>query len=289
MRTTIRNPIEWVSDQIGGLARQAGAAGETVSVRPGSALPEVRRIRIGDLRTVLERGLDDFGAFRSDVLFLCLMYPLIGLLLVWFSFERGLMPLIFPLVSGFALLGPIFAVGLYEISRRREAGRPVTWADAFGVLASPRLGAIATLGLLLVGLFVAWLFVAQAIYVATLGAEPPTSFAAFADAVFTTGAGWVLIVAGIGTGFLFAVAAFAVSVVSLPMLLDRDVGLGTAIAASLQAVMRNPGPMTVWAGLVVVGLVLGALPFFLGLIVALPVLGHATWHLYRSVVADARS
>jgi uncharacterized membrane protein len=141
-------------------------------------------------------------------------------------------------------------------------------------------------GLLLMAIFAIWLNVAIAIYDLTLGPEPPLSAAAFMRDVFTTEMGWTMIGVGVGVGFLFAVLVLAISVVSVPLLLDRDVGLATAIATSVRAVLTNPGPMAAWGLIVAFALVLGSLPLFLGLVFVMPVLGHATWHLYRRVVAS---
>jgi uncharacterized membrane protein len=246
--------------------------------------PTVRRIKVADLRDVLARGLDDFGAYRTDVIFLCLVYPFVGIALAWLTFGYNFLPLLFPLASGFALVGPVVAVGLYEMSRRREQGLSITWADAFGVVNSPAFGAILILGLLLVAIFLFWLLVATLIYQVTLGPEPPASIAVFARDVFTTGAGWTMIVVGVGVGFFFALLVLAISVVSFPLLLDQDVGLGAAVSTSIDSVAANPGPMAVWGLIVASALLIGSIPVFLGLIFVLPVLGHATWHLYRKVV-----
>jgi uncharacterized membrane protein len=279
----IRNPVEWGVDQI----RSVGTAIESIS-RVGhrtQEAPTVRRITVADLGDALARGLDDFAAFRTDVAFLCVIYPVVGLVLARLAFGYEMLPLLFPLASGFALIGPVAAVGLYEMSRRREAGAEVSWADAFGVVRAPAFGAIVLFGLLLMAIFLVWLNVAIAIYDLTLGPEQPASVGAFARDLFTTDMGWTLIGGGIGIGFLFAVLVLAISVVSVPLLLDRDIGLTAAVRTSLRAVAANPGSMAVWGLIVATGLAIGSIPLFLGLIIVMPVLGHATWHLYRRVVA----
>jgi uncharacterized membrane protein len=283
----IRNPIEWGVDQLKTAEQALERAGHSLR-RPeetrDAPLPAVRQIELADLRDVLEKGFSDFGAYRTDVIFLCIIYPLAGLVLARLAFGYDMLPLLFPLASGFALIGPVAAVGLYEISRRREQGVDIAWADAFGVVRAPAFGAIVVLGLLLLAIFLLWLAAAYAIYLVTLGPEPPASIGSFVRDVFTTGAGWALIVVGVGVGFLFAVLVLTISVVSFPLLLDRDVGLYTAVATSVRAVLANPVPMAAWGLIVAGGLVIGSIPVLLGLIIVMPVLGHATWHLYRRLV-----
>ena len=280
---TIRNPIEWTTDQL----KLVGLAAESVTHagdRAGEGRPEVRHIAIADLWDVLKKGLDDFAEYRTDAIFLCLIYPVVGLVLARLASGYGLLPLLFPIASGFALVGPVAAVGVYEISRRHEEGAPVAWRDAFGVVRSRSFGAIVGLGLLLVAIFLVWLGVAQAIYNLTLGPELPTSIGSFIRDVLTTGAGWAMIIVGIGVGFLFALLVLMIGVVSFPILLDREVGIGTAVSTSVRAVTTNPVPMAAWGLIVAAGLVLGTIPVLLGLIFVMPVLGHATWHLYRKLI-----
>ncbi|MEA2756834.1 MAG: hypothetical protein QOJ54_3123 [Aliidongia sp.] len=284
---TIRNPIDWGTDQLRFAAHAVEEASHAVYHREedvDSLRPSVHRIGVADVRDVLAKGFSDFAACRTDVIFLCLLYPIIGLILERFAFGYEMLPLLFPIASGFTLIGPAAALGLYEMSRRRERGAEVSWTDAFGVFHSPSFGAITVLAFTLIGLYVLWLLAADMIYQVTLGPQTPTSIPAFFEDVFTTGAGWLMIGVGTGVGFLFAVLAMAISVVAFPLLLDREVGIDTAIWTSIWAVMRNPGPMALWAVIVTAALVIGALPLFVGLMVVLPVLGHATWHLYRRLV-----
>jgi uncharacterized membrane protein len=283
----IRNHVEWGFDQARLAVLTVGSLGRSVRGSQESrdaAMPPVRRIKAADLGDVLVRGIDDFEAYRTDVIFLCLIYPVVSIVLVWLTFSHGMLPLLFPLASGFALVGPFAAVGLYEMSRRREQGIPITWADAFGAISSPAFGAILVLGLVLLAILLLWLFAANVIYELTLGPEPPVSIAAFAREIFTTSAGWAMTLIGVSVGFLFAVLVLTISVVSFPLLLDRDVGLATAVRTSIRAVAANPSPMAVWGLIVAGGLVIGSISAFLGLIIVMPVLGHATWHLYRKVV-----
>jgi len=282
----IRNPVEWGVDQLrlaGHAVESVGRAGRRVRELHMPA-PAVRRIGVAEIRDALVQGVEDFAAFRTDVVFLCVVYPLVGLVLARLAFGYDMLPLLFPLASGFALVGPFAAVGMYEMSRRREESGEASWADAFAVVRSPSFGAIVMLGLLLMAIFLLWLGAAMTIYDLTLGPEPPASIGGFARDVLTTERGWALIVIGCGVGFLFALLSLSISVVSFPLLLDREVGFETAVRTSLRAVMANPGPMALWGLIVAASLVLGSIPLFLGLIVVMPTLGHATWHLYRKVV-----
>ena len=173
------------------------------------------------------------------------------------------------------------------MSRRREQGLPTNWATAFSVLGSPSFGAIAALVLLLTAIFLIWLGVAWGIYAMALGQIEPNQISTmqFMRDVLTTREGWWMIGIDMSVGFLFAVFVLMISVVSFPMLLDRDVGLLTAMHTSIRAVMENPGPMALWGLIVAASLVIGSIPLFVGLVIVIPVLGHATWHLYRRLLS----
>jgi uncharacterized membrane protein len=281
----VENPFEFVLEKLGWAVADVGRAVLPNPARHvGQAVPVVRKIAVGDLIDALKKGVADVGATRDDVLFIGLIYPLAGLVLARLALNLDLLPLVFPLASGFALIGPFAAVGLYELSRRREKGEHVTWADTFGVLRSPALGSILGVGAILLALFFLWLAVAYQIYLLNLGHAAPQTIASFERSVFQTGGGWAMIAEGFGVGFLFAALAFAIGVVSVPLLLDRDVGMVTAVMTSLKAARENLGVMIAW-GVVVAGLLaLGSLPALVGLIFIVPLLGHATWHLYRRLI-----
>jgi len=253
------------------------------------AAPVIRKIEIKDIREALEEGLNDFWAMPSHAAFLGLVYPLCGMVLAYAPSYQNALQLLFPLASGFALVGPFAAVGLYEMSRRRELGLEISWKYAFNVLRSPSIPSIAALGALLLTIFAAWILSSQWLYTALYGPTPPAVFVDFLQQVASTERGWLLVSAGCFIGFCFAAVTLAVSVVSFPLLLDRDAGALTAVATSIKTVLKNPVPMALWGLIVAAALLIGSLPFFIGLTLVVPVLAHATWHLYRKVIVRDRA
>jgi uncharacterized membrane protein len=267
------------------MERQAMTSVRTIAHTAADIRPlTVRKIGVADLREALSQGVEDFLAIPSQLLLLGVIYPVVGVIAARAASGADLLPLVYPLVAGLALMGPVTAVGIYELSRRREKGLPVSWRNAFDVLRSPAIGSILLLGLMLVAILVAWLASAQAIYDWAMGGVAAASPAELI-ARLQTPAGLKLFLVGNAVGLVFALVTFALTVVSFPLLLDRDVGPIAALRTSLAAVAANPGVMALWAATIAVTLVIGALPLFAGLAVVMPVLGHASWRLYRKVVA----
>jgi uncharacterized membrane protein len=250
-------------------------------------MPAIRTISVGDLAGILRRGSADFWSKPSHYILLMLIYPVIGIVLTVWMEGFHTWPLLYPLVGGFALLGPIAALPLYEISRRREQGEDTSWSEALGAFRSPAMGSILAVGAMLLVLFTLWLASAQALYETLFGASTPRTLLGLLDQVFNAPGGLTLLAVGTGLGTLFALVVLCTTVIAFPLLLDRDVGAYVAIETSLRAVLYNRVPMLCWGLIVGAALFLGALPLFVGLAVALPILGHSTWHLYRAVVEPA--
>lgn len=252
--------------------------------RKRSAHPEVRRIELEDLLDAIVKGLADFNAMPTHLVFLAIVYPIMAFSVAGFYGNLNMLPFIFPLVAGYTLLGPLVATGMYELSRRREFGRYTSRTNAFLVFKSHSIIGISILGLILMGIYAAWIYAARFVYVAQFGTGPVDSYLGFASQVLTTEAGVTMIVVGSAIGLVFAIVVLSFSVVSFPMLLDLDVDVYTAVQTSVRAVALNPIVMAIWGIIVGASLFIGALPFFVGLGIVLPVLGHSTWHLYRKLV-----
>ncbi len=282
-------------------------ANEESVTRAGLASPQpsIREIGVSDILEALKEGLDDFKEMPTHLVFLCLIYPIVTLIFARAYAGYDIVPLVFPLLAGYTLIGPLVATGMYELSRRRENGLDYSRRHVFDILQYPSVGSIAMLGIVLMFIYIVWLSGAQIIYEANFGRSAglvplrvidsaqnapvmaaPETVMEFANQLFTTTAGWMLIVVGCAVGLVFAVTVLALSVVSFPMILDRNVSAMMAARTSIRAVAANPVTMAIWGIVVAVALLIGSLPFFVGLAIVLPVLGHATWHLYRKTVGD---
>ena len=246
--------------------------------------PTVRIIGLRDLKDALARGIADFSAMPTHAVFLCLIYPIVGLLLARLTLGYELLPLLFPLAAGFALLGPFVAIGLYEVSRRREAGQELSMRGIWSTVKSrSEIGWMAFVTLFF---FVIWMYQVRLLIALLIGLNASfSSLREFVTVVLTTNEGLLFLAIGNAVGAALSLILFSLTVVSFPLLLDRDVDFVTAMVTSVRAVVMSPVPMIGWAAVIVVLLIVSALPYFLGLLVTLPILGHATWHLYRRVVA----
>ncbi|PCD02140.1 hypothetical protein COC42_11755 [Sphingomonas spermidinifaciens] len=245
---------------------------------------EVRRIGKADLDWALAEGWRDFRERRGDLMFLGLIYPAVCLMAVIVAMNDALLPLLFPAIAGLSIAGPAVAAGFYELARRREEGLESDWSHFLDPLKGRSRTPILTLTAVLFGLFLVWLAAAYAIYAFTFGAENQMRAADLFGRLFTTSAGWEMMVVGNLAGLAFAVVALVVSFVSFPMVVDKPVDAGTAIATSIAAARANPGETAGWGLRVVALLALGTIPFAVGLAVVLPWLGYATWHLYTRIV-----
>ncbi|MFN3294310.1 MAG: DUF2189 domain-containing protein [Gemmobacter sp.] len=255
-----------------------------VSAQPAAAAPVIRALAPADLSAALAAGWRDLTRAPLFGLFFAGVYVLGGWMLVWALTASGQVWWTIPITLGFPLLGPFIATGFYEISRRLARDEPLDWPGVLGVILRQKDRQVPSIAAVIVVFFLFWNFLAHMIFALFMGLQVMTNISSSFEA-FLTPNGLAMIVVGTLVGAVFSALLFSLTVVALPMLLDREVDFVTAMLTSLAVVRRNPGVMLGWGMLIAVLLFAGMVPAFLGLLVVLPLLGHSSWHLYTRALA----
>lgn len=248
-----------------------------------SELPEIRDVPVATVPEVLRRGMRDFRRAPAFGLFFSGVYVLGGLVLWLVLAANGHEWWLIPFVAGFPLLAPFAAIGLFEVSRRLEAGAPLIWREVLGVVFAQKDRQLPSMAMVVLMMFMFWVFVAHTIFALFMGTRALTNITSSPEVLLTTAHGVSMLLVGLVVGAALAAVLFSITVIGLPLLLDREVDVVTAMITSVQAVLANPGTMLGWAMTIAVLLFAAMVPYFLGLLVVLPVLGHASWHMYRAV------
>jgi uncharacterized membrane protein len=248
------------------------------------ALPDVQGVSPSDIPAVLAAGWRDFMRAPAFGLFFSAFYVLGGIVLYLVFAAAGQEWWLMPVIVGFPILAPFAAVGLYEVSRRIERGVPLVWSEVLGVVFAQKDRQIPSMAMVVLLMFMFWVFVAHTIFALFMGLSALTNVTT-SPAVIFQGNGPVMLVVGTLIGAGFAAVLFSITVAGLPLLLDREVDFVSAMIVSVKAVLANIPAMIVWGLVISVVLFVAMIPIFLGLFIALPVLGHATWHMYRKLLA----
>lgn len=261
-----------------------GAKQETNSGLPANGLPKVRQINFSDLADVLAKGWHDYRRAPLFGIFFGSIYALGGIVLVAALFEFDLAWMAYPLVIGFALIGPFVATGLYEVSRRLESGQQLKWSQVLSIVWHQHRRELGWMAFVMLFIFWIWMYQIRTLVAVFFGFDGFASFDGFVEAVFTTSNGWTFLAVGHLVGALISLVLFTITVVSCPILLERDIDFVTAMITSVRSVLASPLVMIAWGMFVVVSVIVSSIPGFLGMMIVMPVLGHATWHLYKRVV-----
>lgn len=249
--------------------------------------PVVMVIEVEDIVDALAEGLRDFRRAPQYGLFFGAIYALGGLFIILTASALHMSYLSYPLAAGFALVGPFIACGLYEVSRRIESNQPLSWSDVLGVIWAQRGKEIAWMAFVVLFVMIMWMYQVRLLLALFLGFQSFATFGEFVETVISTPEGLMFLAIGHVVGALLSVVLFSLTVISFPLLMDQDRDFITAMITSVRAVVASPVPMIGWALVVTVTLIISMVPAFIGLIITLPVLGHTTWHIYRSCVLPA--
>jgi len=266
-----------------GRGSEAVAAEAAETEVPRRRDPAIRKIGFEAIGDAFAAGLRDFQAAPQYGLFFGGVYAFGGMLMVAMAAWWDMLVMVYPLAAGFALIGPFVAVGLYEVSRLREAGLPLSWSGVLGAVFAQSRRELGWMAFVTLFVFIMWMYQIRLLTALFFGLKP-ISMHELLPTLISTPEGWLFLVIGHVDGAILSLVLFSLTVVSFPLLLDREVDFITAMITSVRSVTANPGPMIGWAAVVVILLIVAAMPFFLGLFIALPVLGHTTWHLYRRLV-----
>ena len=258
---------------------------QTNETQAAGYVPDIQSITTQDIRESLRRGWQDFSRAPSFGFFFSAVYVFGGMAMVYILAVTGKTWAVLPIVVGFPLIGPFATVGLYEVSRRLQKGEPLVWGEILGVVFREKDRQMPSIAAIILIFFLFWNFLAHMIFALFMGLSVMTNVSSSLD-VYLTSNGLSMLAVGSVVGGVLAFLLFSITVICLPLLLDREIDFVTAMITSFNAVLQNFVPMMVWAAVIVVLLVIGMLPAFLGLLVVLPLLGHATWHLYQRVLRD---
>ena len=249
--------------------------------------PVVNKVTAGDITASLKAGFSDFLARPVMSGFFGLFYAVFGILMVWCLVWLGQIWMIIPAAVGFPLVAPFAAAGLYEMSRRLQTGESFGWSEILTVMANQRKREMGWMAFVTLFIFWVWMYQVRLWLALILQNASFSDFGGFLNAVFFTPAGWAFLAVGTCIGAFLSAVLFTVTVIAMPMLLDRETDFVSAMLTSVRVVAQNPGVMLTWAAIISVTMLLSLVPAFLGLIFTLPILGHTTWHLYRRTVAPA--
>ncbi len=245
---------------------------------------EIKPATFEDLKYAFSMGVSDYFKAPMYGLFFGSVFAIGGLFLAYVVFELRMFWLTYPLVIGFALIGPFVATGLYEVSRRLENSVALTWPEILGVIWFQHKRELGWMAFVMLFIFWIWMYQIRTLVAVFFGFSGFADMQGFLDAVFTTQTGYTFLLVGHLVGALVSITLFALTVISCPFLLDRDVDFVTAMLTSIRTVLKSPIIMLAWGVFVILSVIASAVPAFLGLLVVLPVLGHATWHLYRRLI-----
>jgi len=269
------------------MARKAKTPEVEDTLQGKSNFPDVRAVRFSDLRKILALGWADFRRAPLFGMFFGATYAVGGIVLVTSVIYFDMVWLIYPLIIGFALIGPFIATGLYETSRRLENHQTLTWGGILAAVWRQHRRELGWMAFVMLFIFWVWMYQVRTLVAVFFGFGGFATLQGFVEAVFTTPNGLTFLFVGHIVGAIISMVLFTLTVVSCPLLLEREVDIVTAIITSIRAVAASPLVMLCWGVFVVLAVILSALPGFVGLLIVLPVLGHATWHLYKIAVVPA--